>query len=114
MRYSLNTVFGLELPEIQCATHRRCVRPQPPGAPGQSTPAHPLWVGSQRTGAAKNSESDQRKTVAISAAYATQPSDRDAVFCLTDYFRYGPSVPLPYSLRSALLETALLCSNMRT
>ena len=51
---------------------------------------------------------------AISADYATQAAHRDAVLCVADQFRYGPSVPLPYSLRSSLIEAALLHGDMRT
>ena len=114
MSYLVNAVFGLELARNRRATHRRCVRPNPPGAPGESTPAGALCVGGPKMGLPRNRQVREENPFAISVVYATQAAHRDAVLCVADQLRYGPSVPLPYSFCSALLETAFLHSDMRT
>ena len=52
--YLVNAVFGLESARSRRATHRRCVRPNPPGAPGESTPAGALCVGGPKMGLPQN------------------------------------------------------------
>ena len=52
--YLVNAVFGLELARNRRAAHRRCVRPNPPGAPGEFTPAGALCVGGPKMGLPQN------------------------------------------------------------
>ena len=61
--YLVNVVFGLELARNRRATHRRGVRPNPPGAPGESTPAGALCVWRSENGASSKQTSPRRGPV---------------------------------------------------
>ena len=84
MSYLVNAVFGLELARNRRAAHRRCVRPNAPGAPGESTPAGALCVGGPKMGLPQNRQVRDEDPFAISADYATQAAHRDAVLCVAD------------------------------